>query len=115
MQEMHTGQSNSQLQFLRKLSRSISQQPESQRSSPTGQYIVHAAPSQLNEFEAFQDYNAKRYQDSNIHVSAVSDAPVTCEDGFKEIQGLVSPLTNTNNVTFQLCAISLSILTLSSA
>ncbi|KAE8677463.1 Mitochondrial acyl carrier protein 1 [Hibiscus syriacus] len=62
--------------------------------------------------EAFQDYNAKRYHDSNTRVSAVSNAPVTCEDGFKEIQGLVSPLIKMNNVTYRVSAISLAIVTM---
>ncbi|KAK9094897.1 hypothetical protein Scep_026366 [Stephania cephalantha] len=50
-----------------------------------------------------------RYFDANIQVSAVMDASTTCEDGFSEKEGEVSPLTSMNNVMFQLCAIALSI------
>ncbi|KAE8702777.1 Mitochondrial acyl carrier protein 1 [Hibiscus syriacus] len=62
--------------------------------------------------EAFQHYNAKRYRDANTHVSAASTYVTTCEDGFSEIPGLVSPLTDINNVTSQLCDISNSIVTM---
>ncbi|XVF22918.1 hypothetical protein REPUB_Repub12eG0212300 [Reevesia pubescens] len=60
--------------------------------------------------EAIDDYKAKRYDDANIDVSSVMDASTTCEDGFKEKEGTVSPLTKTNSDTFQLSAISLSII-----
>ncbi|GMI95721.1 hypothetical protein like AT5G46940 [Hibiscus trionum] len=60
--------------------------------------------------QAIQDYKAKRYDDSNIDVSSIMDAATTCEDGFREKEGVVSPLTKRNNDTFQLSAISLSII-----
>ncbi|KAK9121185.1 hypothetical protein Syun_018802 [Stephania yunnanensis] len=58
---------------------------------------------------ASQSFGSKRYFDANIQVSAVMDASTTCEDGFSEKEGEVSPLTSMNNVMFQLCAIALSI------
>ncbi|KAF3954422.1 hypothetical protein ACB098_11G135100 [Castanea mollissima] len=59
--------------------------------------------------QALKDYKAKRYDDANIEVSSVLDASTTCEDGFEEEKGVVSPLTKRNNNTFQLSAIALSI------
>ncbi|XP_007052414.2 PREDICTED: putative invertase inhibitor [Theobroma cacao] len=59
--------------------------------------------------EAIKDYKSQHYDDANIDVSAVMDAATTCEDGFKEKEGVVSPLTKRNNNTFQLSAISISI------
>ncbi|KAI5647556.1 hypothetical protein M9H77_33561 [Catharanthus roseus] len=61
---------------------------------------------------AMKSYNLKRFYDANIQISSVMDASTTCEDGFKERKGLVSPLTKRNNFTFQLSAISLSIMNL---
>ncbi|CAB4299746.1 unnamed protein product [Prunus armeniaca] len=60
--------------------------------------------------QALRSYKAKQYRDANIRVTAVCDAPVTCEDGFHEREGLVSPLTKRNNDAFQLSAIALSII-----
>ncbi|XP_054782905.1 putative invertase inhibitor [Prosopis cineraria] len=60
--------------------------------------------------EAIGDYKRKRYVDSNVKVSSVLDASSTCEDGFEEKRGVVSPLTKRNNDTFQLSAIALSII-----
>ncbi|KAL4325225.1 hypothetical protein GQ457_11G000390 [Hibiscus cannabinus] len=64
----------------------------------------------LTAKQAIRDYRAKRYDDSNIGVSSIMDSSTTCEDGFKEKEGVVSPLTKRNNDTFQLSAISLSII-----
>ncbi|XP_022770136.1 putative invertase inhibitor [Durio zibethinus] len=60
--------------------------------------------------QAIDDYKSKHYDDANIDVSSVMDASTTCEDGFNEKEGAVSPLTKRNNDTFQLSAISLSIM-----
>ncbi|KAJ7961849.1 Pectinesterase inhibitor [Quillaja saponaria] len=60
--------------------------------------------------QAIKDYKAKHYEDANIEVSSVLDASTTCEDGFKEKKGVVSPLKKRNNASFQLSAISLSII-----
>lgn len=62
--------------------------------------------------QALKYYKAKRYEDANIAVSSVIDASTTCEDGFAEKEGVVSPLTKTNNDTFQLSAMALSIINL---
>ncbi|XP_010554870.1 PREDICTED: putative invertase inhibitor isoform X2 [Tarenaya hassleriana] len=60
--------------------------------------------------QARQDYMERRYSDANIDVSSVLDASVTCEDGFKERRFIVSPLSERNNFTFQLSAISLCVI-----
>ncbi|XP_015939289.1 putative invertase inhibitor [Arachis duranensis] len=60
--------------------------------------------------EAIKDYKAKRYADSNVKLSSVIDASTTCEDGFNQRNGVVSPLTKRNKDTFLLSAISLSII-----
>ncbi|KAL5799082.1 hypothetical protein ACOSQ2_003902 [Xanthoceras sorbifolium] len=60
--------------------------------------------------QAVKDYKSKHYEDANILVSSVMDASTTCEDGFHEKKGVVSPLTKRNNDTFQLSAIALSII-----
>ncbi|CAA2961765.1 invertase inhibitor [Olea europaea subsp. europaea] len=59
---------------------------------------------------AMKYYNSKRYDDANMQKSGVMDAATTCEDGFSEREGLVSPLTKRNRNTFQLSAIVLSIM-----
>lgn len=59
--------------------------------------------------KAIKEYRGKRYKDANVDLSSVMDASTTCEDGFQEKEGIVSPLTKRNNDTFQLSAISLSI------
>ncbi|KAE8679842.1 putative acyl carrier protein [Hibiscus syriacus] len=64
----------------------------------------------LTAKHAIEDYKDKRYDDSNIGVSSIMDAATTCEDGFKEKEGVVSPLTKRNNDIFQLSVISLSII-----
>ncbi|KAK3195267.1 hypothetical protein Dsin_026577 [Dipteronia sinensis] len=60
--------------------------------------------------QAIKDYKSSHYEDANFQVSSVMDASTTCEDGFKEKQGVVSPLTKRNKDVFQLSAISLSII-----
>lgn len=59
--------------------------------------------------EAMKNFNSKRYVDANIELSSVIDAATTCEDGFREKKGVVSPLTKRNNDTFELSAMALSI------
>ncbi|KAF8379145.1 hypothetical protein HHK36_028574 [Tetracentron sinense] len=60
--------------------------------------------------QAIKDYNSKRYFDANIKMSSAMDDASTCEEGFKEKKGVVSPLTKRNNNMFQLSAIALSII-----
>ncbi|PWA27279.1 Pectinesterase inhibitor [Artemisia annua] len=60
--------------------------------------------------QAMKSYDAKRYFDANVQISSIMDAATTCEDGFKEKKGVVSPLTKKNDATFQLGAIALSIM-----
>ncbi|CAH9128112.1 unnamed protein product [Cuscuta epithymum] len=60
--------------------------------------------------QAMKDFNSRRFADANTRLSAVMDAATTCEDGFSEFNGVVSPLTKRNNDTFQLTAIALSLL-----
>ncbi|KAI8572514.1 hypothetical protein RHMOL_Rhmol01G0205100 [Rhododendron molle] len=59
--------------------------------------------------QAMKQYDSKNYADANTHLSSVMDAASTCEDGFMEKQGVVSPLTKGNNDTFHLSAMALSI------
>ncbi|CAN4126009.1 unnamed protein product [Withania somnifera] len=61
---------------------------------------------------AMKSYNLRKYYDANIQISSVMDAATTCEDGFKEKDGVVSPLTKRNEITFQLSAIALSLMNL---
>ncbi|XP_015580600.1 putative invertase inhibitor [Ricinus communis] len=59
--------------------------------------------------EAIRDsMKLKDYFKANLDVSAAMDSSSTCEDGFKEKRGVVSPLTKENNVFFQLTAVVLS-------
>ncbi|KAI9072378.1 hypothetical protein K1719_024196 [Acacia pycnantha] len=60
--------------------------------------------------DAIKDYKAKLYADCNVKVSSVLDASTTCEDGFQEKNGVVSPLTKRNSDAFQLSAIALFII-----
>lgn len=60
--------------------------------------------------EAIKDYKGKRYADSNVKLSSVIDASTTCEDGFEQKNGVISPLRKRNKDTFQLSAIALSII-----
>lgn len=62
--------------------------------------------------QAMSSFNSKRFFDANLQISSVMDAASTCEDGFHERTGLVSPLTKRNNDTFQLSAISLALMNL---
>ncbi|XP_050237911.1 putative invertase inhibitor [Mercurialis annua] len=61
--------------------------------------------------QAIKDYKSSRFADANIQLSSVIDASTTCTDGFTD-KGVVSPLKARNNHTFQLAAISLSIINL---
>ncbi|CAI9765119.1 unnamed protein product [Fraxinus pennsylvanica] len=58
--------------------------------------------------EAMKYYSKNLYSDANIQLSSILDDATTCEDGFKEKKGVVSPLTKRNGDTFQLSAIALS-------
>ncbi|KAJ0111508.1 hypothetical protein Patl1_00040 [Pistacia atlantica] len=60
--------------------------------------------------QAIKDYKSKQYEDANFEISSVMDASTTCEDGFKEQEGVVSPLTKRNNNSFQLSVIALSVI-----
>lgn len=62
--------------------------------------------------QAMRSYNDKRFNDANVQISSIMTASTTCEDGFKERKGVVSPLTKRNNDVFQLSAISLSVMQL---
>ncbi|CAK9152061.1 unnamed protein product [Ilex paraguariensis] len=58
--------------------------------------------------QAMKHYNSKLFVDANMAIGSVLDAASTCEDGFKDKKGVVSPLTKRNNDTFQLSALALS-------
>ncbi|PIA32559.1 hypothetical protein AQUCO_04400034v1 [Aquilegia coerulea] len=51
----------------------------------------------------------RNYYIANIWISAAMDAALTCEDGFKEKEGEVSPLAKEDNDLYQLCDIALVI------
>ena len=60
--------------------------------------------------QAIKGYRAGEYFDANVQVSGAMTYASTCEDGFQEKEGLVSPLTKQNDDAFQLGALSLSIM-----
>ncbi|KAF3448195.1 hypothetical protein FNV43_RR08908 [Rhamnella rubrinervis] len=62
--------------------------------------------------EALCDFKSKDLYSVNVEISSAMDASTTCEDGFKERKGVVSPLTKENSVFFQLTAISLAFTTM---
>ncbi|KAE8713781.1 Regulator of nonsense transcripts 1 [Hibiscus syriacus] len=55
-----------------------------------------------------QAFEGKDYGTANSEISAAMDAADTCEEQFKEKEGVVSPLTKENGDFFQLTAISLA-------
>lgn len=55
-------------------------------------------------------YTKKKFDDANVEISSIMDAASTCEEGFKEKRGVVSPLTERNQHTFQLSAMALSLI-----
>ncbi|KAI4315171.1 hypothetical protein L6164_028012 [Bauhinia variegata] len=69
----------------------------------------HLYSDALSELQdALNAFKSKDLDTANIKVSAVLDACVTCEDQFKDKKGEACPLTNDNNIYFQLNAISLA-------
>lgn len=58
------------------------------------------------------DFGSRDYDTANAYISAALDAAVTCEDGFKERKGVVSPLTKENDMFVQMNAISLAFIEL---
>lgn len=59
--------------------------------------------------EALCDFvKSKDLYNANVEISSAMDASTTCEDGFKEKKGQLSPLTKENKFFFQLTAISLA-------
>ena len=53
---------------------------------------------------------SQNYERAGVWLSAVMEAPVTCEEGFQEMKGqLESPLVKENYNLFQLCDIALCI------
>ncbi|KAL5551239.1 hypothetical protein UlMin_001415 [Ulmus minor] len=61
-------------------------------------------------FDAEAAITNKDFGTAKSDTSAAMDAPSTCEDGFKEKKGVVSPLTKESNLFFQFTAISLAFL-----
>ncbi|XP_073147516.1 putative invertase inhibitor [Henckelia pumila] len=59
---------------------------------------------------AMKYYNSKRFDDANIQISSIMEAATTCEEGFGDKEGVLSPLTKRNNDTFQLSAVALSVM-----
>ncbi|KAI3449023.1 hypothetical protein Pfo_005688 [Paulownia fortunei] len=60
--------------------------------------------------QAMRYYNIKKFDDANVQISSIMDAATTCEDGFKERRGVVSPLTKRSDDAFQLSAVALSVM-----
>ncbi|XVF52429.1 hypothetical protein PTKIN_Ptkin05aG0017300 [Pterospermum kingtungense] len=67
-------------------------------------------PSDLQT--AAQAVKSKDYGTANSYISEAMDAPDTCEEGFKEKEGSVSPLTKENSNFFQLTAMSLALMSM---
>ncbi|KAL6008280.1 hypothetical protein ACLOJK_033786 [Asimina triloba] len=59
--------------------------------------------------DSIKAFSFSSYDDANAYVSAAMDDCGTCEDGFKEKEGVVSPMMKENQDIFQLCAIALAI------
>ncbi|OVA07568.1 Pectinesterase inhibitor domain [Macleaya cordata] len=66
----------------------------------------NAIPDVEDAIKAFED---KDNFSANIKMSAAMDASITCEDGFKEEEDLVSPLAKEDGDFFQLTATALAI------
>ncbi|PON48403.1 Pectinesterase inhibitor domain containing protein [Trema orientale] len=58
--------------------------------------------------DAKLDIESNDFEKANVDISSAMDASSTCEDGFKEKKGEVSPLTKENSVFFQWTVISLA-------
>jgi pectinesterase inhibitor-like protein len=58
--------------------------------------------------DAMKALKSRDFATANIEVSSAMDASITCQDGFKERKGQVSPLTKDNQMFFQLTAFSLA-------
>ncbi|XP_050226682.1 putative invertase inhibitor [Mercurialis annua] len=72
--------------------------------------LYNDAKSDLQD--AISDLKSNDYYKANSDVSAAMDSSTTCEDGFKEKKGVVSPMANDNKSFFQITAIILSFMTL---
>ncbi|XP_058085615.1 putative invertase inhibitor [Magnolia sinica] len=59
--------------------------------------------------DSIKAFKYNNFEDVDTFVSATMSDAETCEDGFKEKKGLVSPLTKENTNLFQLCAMALAI------
>ncbi|XP_004148520.1 putative invertase inhibitor [Cucumis sativus] len=86
------------------------------RSEKWGQYSLNCLKSCLELYseavsdleKALKGLKMEDYETAKTGVSAAMDAPVSCEDGYKEKDGEVSPLSEINDGFFQLVAISLA-------
>ncbi|PON47131.1 Pectinesterase inhibitor domain containing protein [Parasponia andersonii] len=60
--------------------------------------------------DAVGAFMSQKYETAGVLLSAVMEAPVTCEEGFEEMKGQVeSPVVKENYDLFQLCDIALCI------
>lgn len=62
--------------------------------------------------DSIGDFLMEQYGNANILMSAVMDAATTCEEGFEEKEGEVTPLTKENYNLFELSDIALCIINL---
>ncbi|EXC26733.1 Putative invertase inhibitor [Morus notabilis] len=69
------------------------------------QQLYSDAVSSLRD--AKRDFKWRNFDRVNVEISSAMDASSTCQDGFGEKKGEVSPLTQENNVFFQWTVISL--------
>ncbi|KAF8379146.1 hypothetical protein HHK36_028575 [Tetracentron sinense] len=60
--------------------------------------------------DAIEDFKTRDFYVANVGVSSAMEASSTCEDGFKEKEGAVSPLKKEDRDFFQLNAIALAII-----
>jgi len=58
--------------------------------------------------DAVDAFKSRDFDTAATRLSASIDSSVTCEDQFKDKEGETSPLTNANQLYFQLNAISLT-------
>ncbi|GFP91038.1 putative invertase inhibitor [Phtheirospermum japonicum] len=60
--------------------------------------------------DAMNYYDTEKFDDANERITSVMDGVTTCEDGFKERRGVVSPLSKRNDDVFRLSAVALSVM-----
>ncbi|CAA0842464.1 Unknown protein [Striga hermonthica] len=62
--------------------------------------------------QATSYYDASEFEDANVAMSSIIDDVTTCEDGFEEREGSVSPLNERNSDESRLSTLALSVMSL---